>query len=128
VDPDFPLSSDALPGAARQGDQLEQAPDLSVVIHRTQTTAPPPPPLSRVQLSARVGAVGHSDGGITVLGLAANACCADSRIAAVVSLAGGLAAFPGAWSTPAAPPTLVVHGDADTVNPISSSRTIYSAA
>jgi fermentation-respiration switch protein FrsA (DUF1100 family) len=65
---------------------------------------------------------------VTAAGVAANSCCADPRVGAAVILSGALSRFPGAWFTTAAPPVLVVHGDADEVNPVSSSEGVFARA
>ena len=83
--------------------------------------------LRPVLFDDHLGVVGHSDGGVTAAGFAANSCCADPRVGAAVVLAGALGRFSGSWFTTAAPPTLVVHGDADDVNPLSSSEGVYAA-
>jgi pimeloyl-ACP methyl ester carboxylesterase len=44
-----------------------------------------------------------------------------------VILSGALDRFPGSWFTTSAPPLLVLHGDADEVNPLSSSEGVSSA-
>jgi alpha-beta hydrolase superfamily lysophospholipase len=127
ADPEFPLSSSALPGPATS-DVVEQARDLGFVADQILATATRPHVLDLVVFDDRLGVIGHSDGGVTALGFAANSCCADPRVGAVVVLAGAIGRFPGSWYTTAAPPTLVLHGDADEVNPLSSSEAIYRAA
>jgi len=128
ADPEFPLSSSALPGPATSSDVVEQARDLGFVADRLLDPVNRPGPLASVAFAGRVGVVGHSDGGVTAAGFAANSCCADPRVGAAVILSGALARFPGTWFTTAAPPVLVVHGDADEVNPLSSSESVYAAA
>jgi alpha-beta hydrolase superfamily lysophospholipase len=128
ADPEFPLSSSALPGPATSTDVVEQARDLGFVADQVLAPATRPHVLDPVVFDARLGVVGHSDGGVTAVGFAANSCCADPRVGAVVVLAGAIGRFPGSWYTTAAPPTLVVHGDADEVNPVSSSEAVYRAA
>jgi alpha-beta hydrolase superfamily lysophospholipase len=128
ADPELPLSSAALPGPAMQGDEVEQARDLSFVVDRLLDPATRPTPLAGLTLTAPVAVAGHSDGGITAIGLAANACCADARVGAAVILSGALGHFPGSWFTATSPPILLVHGDADEVNPLASSATIYDVA
>jgi alpha-beta hydrolase superfamily lysophospholipase len=127
ADPEFPLSSSALPGPARD-DVVEQARDLGFVADRLLDRATRPAPLLPVVFGEKFGVIGHSDGGVTAVGFAANSCCADPRVGAAVILSGALARFPGAWFTTAAPPVLVLHGDADEVNPLSSSEGVYTSA
>ena len=127
VDPEFPLSSGALPGPARS-DPVDQAADLAFVAGQLLDPATRPALLRSVTLLDRLGVIGHSDGGITAAGFAANSCCADPRVGAAVVLAGALGRFPGGWFTTAAPPLLVMHGTADETNPVSSSRGVYAAS
>jgi alpha-beta hydrolase superfamily lysophospholipase len=128
ADPEFPLSSAALPGPPVSGDEPAQARDLSFVADRLLDPVTRPAPLAAWRPGASIAAVGHSDGGATVAGLAGSGCCADGRVAAAVSLAGALAHFPGPWFAGPSPPLLVVHGDADEVNPLGASATLYDAA
>jgi alpha-beta hydrolase superfamily lysophospholipase len=128
ADPEFPLSSSALPGPATSGDVVEQARDLGFVADRLLDPATRPPPLGAVVFGAKLGVIGHSDGGVTAAGFAGNSCCADPRVAAAVILAGAIGRFPGNWFTTAAPPVLVLHGDSDEVNPLSSSEGVYATA
>jgi pimeloyl-ACP methyl ester carboxylesterase len=128
ADPEFPLSSSALPGPATSGDVVEQAHDLGYVAEQLLDPATRPLPLASVVFAQSLGVIGHSDGGVTVAGFAANSCCADPRVGAAVILSGAIGRFPGSWFTTTAPPVLVVHGDADEVNPQSSSEGVYAAA
>lgn len=125
--PEFPLSSGALPGPAIS-DPVEQARDLGFLVDQLFDPATQPAPLRGVLLNDRIGVVGHSDGGMTAMGFAANSCCADPRVGAVVSLAGALGRFTGGWFTTTVPPTLVLHGDGDATNPVSSSANVFAAA
>jgi pimeloyl-ACP methyl ester carboxylesterase len=128
ADPEFPLSSSALPGPATGDDVVDQARDLGFVADRLFDAATRPAPLSGVTFAEMLGVVGHSDGGVTAAGFAANSCCADPRVGAAVILAGAIGRFPGNWYSSAAPPTLVIHGDADEVNPLGSSQNVYATA
>jgi pimeloyl-ACP methyl ester carboxylesterase len=127
ADPEFPLSSGALPGPARS-DPVDQAADLAFVADQLLDPATRPAPLRTVTFLDHLVVIGHSDGGITAAGFAANSCCADPRVGAVVVLAGALGRFSGGWFTTVAPPMLVMHGTADTTNPVSSSRGVYAAS
>jgi pimeloyl-ACP methyl ester carboxylesterase len=127
ADPEFPLSSGALPGPARS-DPVDQAADLAFVADQLLDPAARPAPLRTVTFLDHLAVIGHSDGGITAAGFAANSCCADPRVGAAVVLAGALVRFPGGWFTTVAPPLLVMHGTADATNPVSSSRGVYAAS
>jgi len=127
ADPEFPLSSGALSGPARS-DPVEQAADLAFVAGQLLDPATRPEPLRAVDFADHLAVIGHSDGGITAAGFAANSCCADPRVGAVVVLAGALGRFSGGWFTTASPPLLVMHGTADETNPVSSSQGVYAAS
>jgi len=65
----------------------------------------------------RLGAAGHSLGGMTTLGLVANTCCHDPRFDAGVVL-GRQVPFPeGEFFVRIDTPLLLAHGDADTSVP-----------
>ena len=68
----------------------------------------------------RIVIVGHSLGGMTALATGFNTCCTDRRVDAVVSIAGQLANFPGAWGDGTVP-VLLVHGERDETVPFSGS-------
>jgi hypothetical protein len=58
ADPEFPLSSSALPGPASSGDVVEQARDLGFVADQLLDPATRPPPLDRVSFSDELGVIG----------------------------------------------------------------------
>jgi len=124
---DYTISSGALSGPARS-DPVEQAADLAFVAGQLLDPATRPEPLRAVDFADHLAVIGHSDGGITAAGFAANSCCADPRVGAVVVLAGALGRFSGGWFTTASPPLLVMHGTADETNPVSSSQGVYAAS
>jgi predicted dienelactone hydrolase len=128
ADPEFPLSSAALPGPPVAGDEPNQVQDLSFLTNQLLNPETRPIGLSSVTLAPPIGVAGHSDGGVTAAGMAGSACCADRRVAAAVVLAGALADFSGPWFASVSPPLLVIHGDADEVNPVASSMGVYDAA
>ena len=75
ADPEFPLSSGALPGPARS-DPVDQAADLAFVAD--QLLDPPAPrAAAHGDVPRPLVVIGHSDGGITAAGFAANSCYAD---------------------------------------------------
>lgn len=77
----------------------------------------------------RIGAAGHSLGGMTTLGLVANTCCHDPRVDAGVVLAGRQVPFPGGdfWVR-IRTPVLLVHGDADTSVRYADGRAAFEEA
>jgi len=77
----------------------------------------------------RVGAIGHSMGAWTVLGLVANQCCRDPRVKAAIILAGEMApAFTTKFFTSPAPPILFAHARGDDVVPYALGKEAYLAA
>jgi len=64
---------------------------------------------------------GHSLGAMTALAVAFNRCCIDSRVDAVVAVAGALATFPGGIYNTGTLPLLLVHGEDDDVVPYARS-------
>ena len=76
-----------------------------------------------------IGAAGHSLGGITTLGVAANSCCLDRRIDAASEWSGALLPFPrGSLFPEATRPFLFVHGEADGTLAYSGSAAGYAQA
>jgi dienelactone hydrolase len=115
--PTFPLSSKNAPGGPNAGDVFNQPADASFVITQTIDAAKGSAwPLAGLVDADRVGASGHSNGGITTEGLAFNNCCQDKRIKAALVLAGSPQKFPGEDDFANAPPVLFVHGTKDDAN------------
>src|SRR5262249_40134210 len=81
-------------------------------------------PLHGMVASTKVGVIGHSDGGIVAAEAAFDDSFADNRIGAAVILSGAREGS-GDWFPAGSPPLLAVHGDADDVNPFSSSTDLY---
>lgn len=117
--PRFPLSSDQTPGGPDGGDVVNQPGDVSFVVTSILHHATPgPDPLSGLINPDEIGAAGHSNGGITTLGLVANTCCHDSRISAAVVMAGATEGYPGGhYDFSLAPPLLLVHDTDDELVP-----------
>ena len=84
-------------------------------------------PLSGRLDPERVGAVGHSMGGMTTVGLASR-CCADDRIDVGVVYAGAASWFEDGGFVRDGPPLLFIHGDADGVVSYESGRDAYEDA
>lgn len=123
--PDFPGTSSALSGAPDEDDVANQATDVSFVISSLLDPVTVPDQLAGTISSAKVGVVGHSDGGVTTAAVAFNSSVADPRIGAAVVLSGAEARYPGSWFAAASSPMLLVHATADEVNPFASSQTLY---
>jgi dienelactone hydrolase len=128
--PLFPLTNSATPGGPDLSDYVHQPGDMSFVVtqmlHQSAATTGA---LAGLIDPAEVGAAGHSLGGVTTLGLVANTCCLDRRIKAAVVMSGDPITFPtGRVDTGAAPPILLVHGNADPTVPYVSSIDVFNEA
>jgi predicted dienelactone hydrolase len=125
----FPLS-DCLAGAPTEADMVNQPADMSYAITRLlDLRTASRGPLRALRLSRHeIGVAGQSDGGDTVAAVAASACCADHRVAAVAVLSGARwPAFPGAYYATQPAPMLFTQGSADTVNLPGCSVALYHA-
>jgi alpha-beta hydrolase superfamily lysophospholipase len=80
------------------------------------------PQVIRAADPERIVVMGHGLGGMTALASGFNTCCRDSRVDAVVSVAGDLAPFPGGVYGIGSVPVLLVHGEDDHTVPIGGSR------
>lgn len=116
--PDYPLSTEGVPGGTDYGGAPEQAGDVSFVIDQMLAEPGPeseaddsdPLPWSGRIDPARLGLGGQSFGAITTLTAAADPCCADERIAAITEFA-GFGGGSGEGRT--APPALFFQGSDD---------------
>jgi len=128
--PQFPLTHDNTPGGVDPGDYVNQPADMSYAVTAVlQASARSDGILSGLVDPKQVGAAGHSLGGITTLGLAANTCCHDARIKAAIVFSGDSETFPGGtFDYTQAPPILFVHGTADAVVPYESSVDAFNLA
>ena len=108
---------------------MNQPADVSYVLTRLLAlSARPHGFFSGLLDRRRIAAAGQSDGGDTVAALAANACCADHRLAAAAVLSGAeWPPMPGRYFPGGAPPMLFVQGSADTINPPWTSLQLYRA-
>ncbi|QQS23794.1 MAG: hypothetical protein IPM43_10165 [Actinomycetota bacterium] len=114
--PAFPLSNANSPAGPDAADVANQPGDLSFLADQlTDASSGALPDVLAGMIDAdRIGVGGHSNGGITTLGLVANSCCRDDRIDAAVVLAGTPVAFAGgSYDFADAPPMLLVHGTRD---------------
>jgi dienelactone hydrolase len=128
--PRFPLTRSDAPGGPDLADFAQQPGDMSFVVDRVlAASASSAGPLAGMVDGRHIGAAGHSLGGVTVLGLVANSCCRDQRVAAAVVMSGDPISFPtGRVDFGPSPPLLLVHGNADPDVPYVSSIDAYNAA
>jgi dienelactone hydrolase len=128
VAPAFPLTNQDTPGGHLNGlnDVVQQPGDVSVVIDELlQANEERDDPLFRRIDGERVGAVGHSLGGTTIIAATRSSCCIDARIDATVLVAPaaiGVEPFFGEAPRSEGPPTLVVNGTDDPLISPASSR------
>jgi len=125
----FPRTDCRVGSAAYEPDLVNQPGDMSYVLSTLLAlSAQPDDFFSGLLNRGQIAAAGQSDGGDTVAALAANACCADRRLAAVAVLSGAeWPPMPGEYFPHAAPPMLFVQGSADTINPPWTSLQLYRA-
>lgn len=124
--PDFPLSTSAADGPPVEGDEGEQARDLSLVVDRL-TDGVTSPSLTTALWPGPVGVVGHSDGAVSALLAAYSPAYADRRVGAVVDVSGAFDDYGGTWFSTQDPPLLSVHGGADELNPLANDEQLVTA-
>lgn len=113
--PRFPLSSGGGPHTPDAGDVVNQPGDVSYLIDElVAASRADEGPLAGMIRPKAIGVAGHSNGGITALGITAHSCCRDERVKAVAVLSGTPAPYPGGkYSFTDMPPFLAIHGTAD---------------
>lgn len=126
--PSFPLTT--MGGPLDENDVVNQPGDLSAVITSVlDLSATAGNVLSNLIDAAHIAAAGHSDGGETVMGIAANSCCLDHRLSAAIEMSGAEIVYPGGRYFPGrTPPLLAVQGDNDPINNYSYGVQIYDDA
>ena len=125
--PNFPLSSEHAPGGTSAADFTSQPGDLRFVLDELlKANKQRRSGLYRVVDPKRVGLVGKSLGGITVLTVGYNPAERDPRFKAVIAMTATPSG--GVDFTGITTPLLLVHGDADTLVPISGSQESYDRA
>jgi dienelactone hydrolase len=126
--PTFPLSNGKAPGGPKLMDYVNQPADVSFVIDRMLATNRHKGALHGLIQPSEIGAMGHSLGAITTLGVTYNSANADRRIKAAVPMSGIQFVFPGGtWTWPRVP-LLLVHGDNDGTVPYAGSKKAYAEA
>jgi dienelactone hydrolase len=126
--PTFPLTNRDAPGGPKVIDYVNQPQDVSFVIDRMLALNRRSGPLHGLMDRHEIGAMGHSLGAMTTLGVTYNSAHRDRRILASVAMSGRKLPFPGGrWTWPSVP-LLLVHGDADRTVAYSGSTTAYAEA
>ena len=128
--PAFPLTNHDAPGGQLLFNDLNNQPgDLSFVITQILQAAGTEgdPLLGRVGLSD-VAVLGQSLGAATVIGLTRKNCCRDVRVHASILSAAPLlsGSFGSDPISVAGPPTLILHGTADTTVPYVTAIQLYN--
>jgi predicted dienelactone hydrolase len=127
--PAFPLTNENVPGGQLTLADLKNQPgDLSFIITQLlEATATASDPLHGRLLPGDVAVLGQSLGSATVLGVTRQSCCRDPRVRASILSATPL--LPGAFGpeppSAAGPPTLMLHGTADTTVPYMIATQLY---
>jgi predicted dienelactone hydrolase len=128
--PNYPLSSAGIPGgvdfARGVGDTHNQPADATFVINEVLKDKQ----VGGIADSKRIGAAGHSLGGITTYGLAYSACCRDKRVKAAVPMSGfrGLVEPIDKYFQNVRTPLLALHGDSDGTVPIADDLNTFTRA
>jgi predicted dienelactone hydrolase len=121
--PDYPLSNTNAPGGVTFGggvsDVKNQPADASFVISQVLKLDKTEHLVGGTVDQTRIGASGHSLGGITTYGLVYSACCSDKRIRAAVPMSGFAGIVDGAdrYFGGLKVPLLTLHGNADPIVP-----------
>ena len=128
VAPLYPLTGRDAPAGADPSDTQNQPGDVSFLIDvATAAVAASEAPFDERVDVGHIGTFGHSNGGITTLGIAAHSCCRDPRIDAAASLSAPSAPFGGGeYDFSNTPPLLLVHGTLDPVAPYQESVRIFN--
>jgi dienelactone hydrolase len=128
--PNYPLSSANTPGGVNFGrgvaDTKNQPGDATFVINEVIKDKQ----VGGAVDAKRIGAAGHSLGGITTYGLAYSPCCRDKRIKAAIPMSGfaGVVEPIDQYVWNGQPPLLALHGDADPTVPYVSDTNTFAWA
>ena len=131
IAPDYPLSNFDSPGEPTINDVGNQPADASFLIGAFVDEAgdSPAAKVAKQVDAEHIGAVGHSLGAITSLGLGYLPCCAENRVDAVVSWAGVFLPMKGQVTPDPSitdRPLLLVHGDKDPTVPYRASVSAFA--
>ena len=132
--PDYPLSNSDAPGGAQFGraiaDTKNQPADATFVINQVIKLDKQKQGLGGIIDPKRIGASGHSLGGITTYGLGYSRCCSDKRLKVAIPMSGitGVVEGPENYFPGAATPLLAVHGNADGTVPYAADMNGFAKA
>ena len=129
VAPLFPLTGNTAPAGANPVDTQNQPGDVSFLIDVvTAAVAASEAPFDSRTDTGSTGTFGHSNGGITTLGIVANSCCRDARIDAAVSMSATAAPYNnGEYDFSDTPPLMLVHGTIDVLIPFEESVRVFNS-
>ena len=132
--PDYPLSNTNAPGGSvwnsGLADVKNQPADASFAIDQVLALSKEPGSLEGMVARKRIGASGHSLGGITTLALVYAGCCVDERIDAAAPMSGlaGLVDDGANYFVGVDTPLLLLHGDVDGIVPYTGSTDAFAKA
>jgi dienelactone hydrolase len=131
--PDYPVSNTNTPGGVNFGRAVagvkNQPADASFVINEVLTLDKDSKQLGGID-AKRIGASGHSLGGITTYGLAYSACCRDKRVKAAIPMSGlaGIVEPAEQYFQNGSTALLGLHGNADGTVPYAAGTNAYGLA
>jgi dienelactone hydrolase len=128
VAPLYPLTGRDAPAGPDPADTQNQPGDVSFLIDRvTAAVAASEAPFDQRVDVEHVGTFGHSNGGITTLGIVAHSCCRDPRIDAAVAMSATPAPYAGGeYDFSHTPPLMLVHGTVDPLAPYQESVRVFN--
>jgi dienelactone hydrolase len=131
--PDYPLSNNRAAGGVNfgraVGDTKNQPGDATFVINEVIKLDKQGNRLGGID-AKRIGASGHSLGGITTYGVAYSSCCRDKRVKAAIPMSGigGVVEPIEQYFLSGQTPLLVLHGNSDGTVPYQADRNTFTRA
>lgn len=131
--PDYPLSNNKTPGGVdfgrAVGDTKNQPADAMFVINEAIKLDKRNKRLGGID-AKRIGASGHSLGGITTYGVAYSSCCRDKRVKAAIPMSGigGVVEPIEQYFRNGKTPLLALHGNRDGTVPIAADLNTFTRA
>lgn len=126
--PLYPLTGNLAPAGPDGADTQNQPADVSFLVDSLfeEAERAVSPFFGRIDRE-RLGTFGHSNGGITTLGIVGNSCCRDRRIDAAISMAATAAPFNGGtYDFASSKPLLLIHGTLDALIPFNESVRVFN--